>query len=128
MKMATKKRPPQKTKRKPAAKSATKSAGKPAKKKSVQKRAAKKPSTKVKAALAASVSCVSADEAQGAVDGCDLKLTGSVHGPDTKLGNLFPTTTSLNIFRRCVADRTGVNDFTCSSDDTKQDAVIKLTC
>ena len=147
--MATKKTDPQKNKRKTAAKGAKRISLKPAARKAAAKKAAVSlkatPARKImakktvakkavakkavaKKAMAKSVPCVDANTAQSAVDGCDQKLTGSIHPPDTKLGDLFPTATTLAIFRRCVSDSTGVDGFPCGADNTKQDVVIGLTC
>jgi hypothetical protein len=133
--MASKKPASKRSKRETAAKSAKKMSHKPATRKVSIKKATvsrkRTPARKAgaqKAVAAKAVPCVDGVTAVKAVDACDLKLTGSVHPPDTTLGGLFPTATTLAIFRRCVADSTGVDDFPCGSDNTKQDVEIGLTC
>src|SRR5450631_4293737 len=124
--MAKKKPAPQESKRKAPAKGAKKVSRVPVRKAAMKKAPVSRKPTPVpkpptKKAVAKSVPCVDADTAQRVVDGCVLKLTGGSYPPDTKLGDLFPTATTLGKFCRCVSDNSGVSDSPCGADNTLMD-------
>jgi hypothetical protein len=131
--MAKKKPTPQKSKRKAPAKRAKKVGRVPVRKAALKKAPVSRKATPVrkplkKKAAAKSVPCVDADTAQSVVDGCIRNQTGGSYPPDTKLGDLCPTATTLGKFCRCVSENSGVSDFPCGADNTLQDVVVGLTC